>query len=354
MKYHSITTLLLSWYQKNKRDLPWREDRNPYRIWLSEIILQQTRVDQGLPYFLKFIGKFPTIFDLAKAREDEILRTWQGLGYYSRARNLHKCAKIVVEKYDGVFPSSVKELQQLPGIGPYTSAAIASLAFGKQEAVMDGNVIRVISRLYGIEQDVALPKTTREIKSIADKLISSDNPELFNQAIMEFGAIFCTPNNPSCDSCGFNDICVAHLNRKVKSIPFKSKKIKKRIRYFNYLFMEMEGKVMVRKRTGKDIWHGLFEFYLIENDSPTDFDNLRVPKIMTEQADKWEIVDESPIFKHLLTHQTIICRFYHVKMDHNFIFNPADWPEYHLYSIKEFENLPKSILIDRYLGEKIN
>jgi len=354
LKNNKITSQLLNWYINNQRDLPWRKDLNPYKIWLSEIILQQTRVDQGLPYYQRFTNKFPTILDLASAREDKILRTWQGLGYYSRARNLHKCAKIVVNKYDGVFPSTREELMELPGIGPYTSAAIASIAYGKKEAVVDGNVIRVITRIFGIEQDISLLKTIKEIKSIVDDLLPAETPGQFNQAIMEFGAIFCTPNGPSCSTCIFNDICVAHLKKEVKRIPFKSKKIKKRTRYFNYLMIELDDKILLKKRSAKDIWNGLFEFYLMENDSHTEFDGLQIPKVMSKHPDKWEIIDESKMFKHLLTHQTIMCQFYHVKMHNNFVFNQADWPDYNLYSRGEIESLPKSILIDRFLGEKIN
>ena len=233
MKKNNIAKELINWYNQNKRDLPWRGNRDPYKIWLSEIILQQTRVDQGMPYFISFVEKYPTVYHLAKASIDDVLRSWQGLGYYSRARNLHKCANTIVEKYKGKFPSTRSELIKLPGIGPYTSAAIASMAFGKKEAVVDGNVIRVITKLYGIEEDISEQKTVNQIRIIVDELIPSSNPDLFNQAIMEFGALHCTSKSPSCNTCGFLGICEAQLNGKQGLIPFKLKKTKIRLRFFN-------------------------------------------------------------------------------------------------------------------------
>jgi len=353
LKKNKVATELLIWYENNKRDLPWRQDRNPYRIWLSEIILQQTRVDQGLPYYLKFTELYPTIHHLANASEDKVLRVWQGLGYYSRAKNLHKCAKIIVEKYNGKFPSSRDELITLPGIGLYTSAAIASFAFKKKEAVVDGNVIRVITRLYGIDGDITNQKTLNQIKSIADELIPSTHPDLFNQAIMEFGALYCTPKNPLCESCRFISLCDAQIKGEHDNIPFKPRKLKKRIRFFNYFLFEFNDKVLLRKRIGKDIWNGLFEFYLIETDIETSLDSLEMPKTLARYPNDWEIVTESKMYKHLLSHQTIMCRFYKVLMHKEFKYNPVDWTDYQLYSKKEILDLPKSILIDRYLGEKI-
>ena len=277
MKKNRIAKELLIWYSDNKRDLPWRMDRNPYKIWLSEIILQQTRVDQGLPYYLKFVEKYPSVHDLASAREDDVLRTWQGLGYYSRARNLHKCAKTIVEIFNGNFPSTKVELMQLPGIGPYTSAAIASIAFGKKEAVIDGNVLRVITRIYGIEDDISNQKTQKEIKTIVDELIPTSQPDQFNQAIMEFGALQCTPKKPGCDICSFRGLCIAQFKGSQMKIPFKSKKNGKRTRFFNYFLIEINENYLLRKRLKKDIWNGLFEFYLIETDSAKDIDQMQLP-----------------------------------------------------------------------------
>ncbi len=343
--------MLVSWYKSNKRDLPWRHTRDPYNIWLSEIILQQTRVDQGTPYYLKFIEKYPTVSILAAAPIDDILRTWQGLGYYSRARNLHKCANIIVDKYNGVFPSNRQELIKLPGIGPYTSAAIASIAFGKREAVIDGNVVRVITRLFGIEEDIGERKTSIIIEKIAEELISNIRPDIFNQAIMEFGALHCKPKNPSCHTCDFIGLCSAQKNGTQQTIPFKAKKIKIRTRYLHYLILEINNKYFLRKRVGQDIWKGLFEFFLIEVDAENSFDQLEFPEIMIENSQKWEIVNESIIYKHQLTHQKIICKFYNIKLDENFKINPMDWQGYQLHSKEEIERLPKSILIVKYLEE---
>lgn len=344
--------MLIAWYNSRKRDLPWRHTHDPYKIWLSEIILQQTRVDQGTPYYLNFVEKYPTVFHLAAAPIHEILRTWQGLGYYSRAQNLHKCANTVVDIYNGKFPSDRQELIKLPGIGPYTSAAIASLAFGKKEAVIDGNVIRVISRLYGIEDDIGERTTLIQIQKIVDDLIPADRPDIFNQAIMEFGALHCKPKNPLCQLCEFLEFCTAKKKEIQYLIPFKAKKIKIRKRYLHYLIVEFSGKILLRERTENDIWKGLFEFLLVEVDTEKNFNQLPLPENMIQNSLEWGIVDESIIYNHQLTHQKIACKFYKIKMSKKFRFNSMDWQGYKLYSKEEIEQLPKSILIVKYLKEK--
>ncbi len=342
---------MIRWYNQNKRDLPWRKNRDPYEIWLAEVILQQTRVDQGLPYFFHFKEKYPTVNHLAKAPIDDVLRCWQGLGYYSRARNLHKCAKTIVDKYNGKFPSEREDLIRLPGIGPYTSAAIASFSFGKKEAVVDGNVIRVVTRLYGIEDDISEKKTLNQIKIIVDDLIPKSIPGLFNQAIMEFGALHCTPKKPSCHICGFLGICEAQIKGKQEKLPYKSRKTKKRIRYFNYFLIKINDKYLLRKREERDIWNGLFEFFLIETKTDMSFDQLQLPDKMILYPQEWKILEESKTYKHLLSHQTIMCRFYKIHMSKEFEFDSKEWEEYKLYSKEEIDSLPKSILIDRYFGE---
>ncbi len=349
-----IVSGLVRWYGQNKRDLPWRHTNDPYRIWISEVILQQTRVDQGLPYYMKFIDKYPTVHWLANAPIDDVLRTWQGLGYYSRARNLHRCSKEIVEDYGGQFPAERSELLKLPGIGPYTSAAIASLAYGKKEAVVDGNVIRVITRLYGINDDISDQKTVNMVKAIVDELIPSNRPDLFNQAIMEFGALFCTPNNPKCTSCSFVGLCAAQSQGNVANIPFKSKKVKKRFRFFTYLIISSGGNYLLCKRGKKDIWQGLFEFYLLETKTESRFDQLDLPDFLSKNPNSWKVTEESITYKHMLTHQTIYCKFYEIELSKKMELDIVDWGEYNLYSKEEIETLPKSILIDRYLGEKIN
>jgi len=343
--------VLIGWYNSNKRDLPWRHTHEPYKIWLSEIILQQTKVVQGTPYYLNFIEKYPTVYHLAEAPIDDILRTWQGLGYYSRARNLHKTAVTIVGKYNGTFPSNRQELIKLSGIGPYTSAAIASFAFGKREAVIDGNVIRVISRLFGIENDIGERKTLTQIQHIVDKLIPKIRPDLFNQAIMEFGALHCKPKKPACHCCEFLGFCSSQKTRNQHLIPFKSKKVKIKKRYLNYLVVEIKDHFLIKKRTEQDIWKGLFEFMLIEEDSNKNFDQLPLPKKLVENPQNWEMQEESTTYNHQLTHQKIICKFYRIKMAKEYVYKSIDWQGYKLYSNEEIDQLPKSILIVNYLKE---
>jgi len=349
----AIINPLFSWYHRNKRDLPWRNTKDPYKIWLSEVILQQTRVEQGLPYYLKFAENYPTIQHLSKASIDEVLRHWQGLGYYSRARNLHKCAKTVSNDFGGVFPSQRKELLKLPGIGPYTAAAIASIAFGEREAVVDGNVLRVVTRLYGIDDDIGEQKTVKKISNIVAGLIPHDQPDVFNQAIMEFGARYCVPKNPACQSCVMGGICEAKSKGLQALLPVKSKKIAKRKRYFNYLIIQNGSKILMRKRDFKDIWRGLFEFYLLESDENQHFNMLNLPRALLQSKEDWQLVEESKTYKHVLTHQHLFCRFYHLQLEDDSKLTMNDFGEYKPYSISEIEQLPKPILIDKYLGEKI-
>jgi len=333
--------------------MPWRNTRNPYIIWLSEVILQQTRFEQGLPYFLKFIKKYPTIKHLSDANIDEVLRLWQGLGYYSRARNLHKCAKTVNLEWGGKFPEQKSQLVQLPGIGPYTAAAIASFAFGKKEAVVDGNVMRVVTRLFGLEQDISEQRTVKAISEIVSELIPEDQPDIFNHAMMEFGATVCIPKNPKCEDCTLQHLCVAYSKGIQARLPVKNKKVIKKTRHFNYLVIHIGDRIIMGKRDGNDIWKGLFEFYLIESAKNLSFDQLDLPKELIGQKEKWELSHESKLFKHVLTHQNIMSQFYHIQFHRSYKFKPAVWQNYHLYSLSEIEDLPKPILIDKYLGEKI-
>ena len=281
---------LLDWYDTQKRDLPWRNSTDPYLIWLSEIMLQQTRVAQGLPYFLAFTEAFPTVFDLANASEEQVLKLWQGLGYYSRARNLHQTAKQVAFERDGVFPKTYKELLLLKGVGEYTAAAIASFSYNECVPVVDGNVFRVLP---------------------------TDNPAVFNQAIMEFGALQCTPKNPDCATCVFNSSCLALQKKKVTSLPFKSKKTKIRNRFFNYLVLEdIDGNTMVQKRTSKGIWHNLYEFPLIESESELSFDALvpMIPDFFSSQLTVQSVreMNSNPA-AHKLSHQHLYIKFWKVK-----------------------------------------
>src|SRR5688572_6460539 len=265
------------WYKLNKRDLPWRDTQDPYKVWLSEIILQQTRVNQGLPYYFKFLETFPTIQALANATEHQVLRLWQGLGYYTRARNLHKCAKVVVSKYNGQFPNNFKSLLGLPGIGEYTAAAIASFSFKEPVAVVDGNVFRVLSRLFGIENEINSPEGKKVFTSLANSLISKKFPDLHNQAMMEFGALHCLPKKPPCLTCDFQLTCFAAQHDLQTVFPRKAKAKASRKRYFYYVVIQKGRSLLMRKREAKDIWHGLYDFYLMERNR-----SIKAEKLLEE------------------------------------------------------------------------
>lgn len=314
----NFSNLLIQWYLQNKRDLPWRNTQDPYPIWLSEIMLQQTRVAQGLPYFLSFTNAFPTVFDLANASEEQVLKLWQGLGYYSRARNLHQTAQHIAFDLKGVFPNSYKDLLQLKGIGDYTAAAIASFAYAEAVPVVDGNVFRVLSRYFALETDIAIASSKKEFAALAFELMQKDKPALFNQAIMEFGALQCVPKNPNCEICVMNSSCLALQQKKVSVLPVKSKKLKVKYRFFNYLvFEDPQGHTAIQKRTGKGIWHNLYEFPLVETDDEIDFEVLS-KTVTARYYTQQEIVSiahfgsKNPI--HKLTHQHLHIKFWKIKL----------------------------------------
>lgn len=290
-----INSTLINWYLQHKRDLPWRNTKNPYKIWLSEVILQQTRVQQGLPYFEKFIKNYPTVTDLATAEEQEILNDWQGLGYYSRARNMHTTAKLVVEHFNGKFPSSFTELLKLKGIGEYTAAAIASFAFNEQVAVVDGNVYRVLSRLFDIELPIDSGQGKVEFKNLAKECLGKEPAAIFNQAIMEFGALFCVPKNPDCSSCIFQNSCLALANKTVDQRPVKAKKTKVSDRYLLYTIALDKGKIQIEKRNSGEIWEGLFQFPLNELKTEDDW----------QKAIRTDAIFVSERYKHILSHQRL-------------------------------------------------
>lgn len=248
--------------------MPWKGIKNPYLIWLSEIVLQQTRVKQGLPYFLKFREKYPTVHHLAKANEHEVLRLWQGLGYYSRARNLHATAKFVSENLNGIFPKNFAELRKLKGVGDYTAAAIASFAFGERKAVVDGNVIRVLSRVFGIKTPFDTTDGKKQFAKLANELIDGKNPATYNQAIMDFGSLVCIPKNPKCSECPFKKICVAKNKNLIEQLPYKERKTEIKERHFNYLLIRSGKEIFIQQRTANNIWKNLYELPLIETQKP--------------------------------------------------------------------------------------
>ncbi|RAW03232.1 A/G-specific adenine glycosylase [Pseudochryseolinea flava] len=340
---------VVKWYLQNQRDLPWRQTRDAYRIWLSEIILQQTRVSQGLPYYLRFVDSYPTVEALANASEQSVLRLWQGLGYYTRARNLHKCAKVVATTYAGKFPNNFEALKKLPGIGDYTAAAIASICFKEPVAVIDGNVFRVLSRIYGIETAINSPAGKKEFTDLGNKLILDQSPDIYNQAVMEFGALHCTPKNPKCGECPFQSKCVAAINSLQDKLPVKIKGKPVRKRYFNYIVVRKGNSLLMRRRDQKDIWHGLFDFYMVETNRQTAFSKiLSADKYLSKylsREDKTEMVKK---FKHVLTHQIIISTFTVVEK------RGVPWDKdlkMKFFNRKQIAALPKPVLISKFLDE---
>ena len=315
----NFSNVLIKWYLQNKRDLPWRNTTNPYPIWLSEIMLQQTRVAQGMPYFLSFTTAFPTVFDLAAANEEEVLKLWQGLGYYSRARNLHKTAQYIASDLAGIFPDNYSDLLKLKGVGEYTAAAIASFSYNEVVPVVDGNVFRVLSRYFDIETDIAQASAKKEFAALAFELMPKDNPATFNQAIMEFGALQCVPKSPNCGICVFNESCAALQKKKVDQLPVKSKKVKVRNRYFNYLVVADENdNTIIQKRTDKGIWHNLYEFPLIETDKEEDFDFIteRIESDYFKENSILSILeDNDKSIIHKLSHQHLHIKFWKVNLN---------------------------------------
>ena len=310
-----ISEKLIAWYKQNKRDLPWRNTSDPYKIWLSEIMLQQTQVAQGLSYYVKFTETFPTIVDLAKAPEDTVMRLWQGLGYYSRARNLHAAAKEVASAYKGKFPNTYDSIKSLKGVGDYTAAAISSLAFNLPHAVVDGNVYRVLARLYNLHTPINSGVGKKEFQLLADELLNKKQPGLHNSAMMEFGALWCKPQNPKCETCPVQEHCLAFANNTVAELPVKDKKTKIRDRYFHYFVFNYKDCVYIQKREAKDIWQNLYEFYLVETDEPKDPEVLLKHKAIKALAKKFKVVSVTPLKKHILSHQHLYATFYELSID---------------------------------------
>ncbi len=311
MLENRITNYISKWYKINKRTLPWRENSTPYHIWLSEIILQQTRVDQGLNYYYHFLEVFPTIEDLAAGSIDEVLKCWQGLGYYSRARNLHFTAKDIVENYNCKFPNTFEGLLLLKGVGEYTAAAIASIAFNQPVPVVDGNVLRVITRLYGIETPVDKAVTKKMVGEMADKLLDRDDPGTFNQALMEFGSLLCIPRSPDCPQCPVNEFCYAYQKGMVDRLPVKSMRKKQRKRYFNYVvYKTSSNTIFLTNRKAGDIWTGLWEFPLVETAQYTKPEKV-IQQIMDDGIVTGQVKTELPVktYKHVLSHQIIYGSF---------------------------------------------
>lgn len=311
-----FTARLMQWHRTaNHREMPWKGVRDPYKVWLSEVILQQTRVEQGWAYYERFVEKYPTVGQLAHAPDDEVFKLWEGLGYYSRCRNLLRTARYIAYELKGVFPSTHPSILALSGIGPYTAAAIASFAFGLPHAVVDGNVIRVISRFHGITDPVDGSATHRRITALAEELLDPEDPAGYNQAMMDLGATICKPRQPHCDSCPLRDACAAHAKDLTATIPVKARKPQKTRRFFHYIIFEHQGQCYVRKRSEKDIWHGLYEFFPVPADTLLSTSELTGSDVVTKVAGKkFELAGESGILRQQLTHQEITGRIIHLRL----------------------------------------
>ena len=345
-----FTSRLLSWNRhKNTRKMPWKGEKDPYRIWISEIILQQTRVQQGLAYYERFIKAFPDLSSLANAREQKIYKLWEGLGYYTRCRNLIASAKFIHENLGGQFPDEYETILSLKGIGSYTASAIASFAFNKPYAVLDGNVFRLLSRFFGIEIPINTPAGKEYFKKQAQILLDKKNPAEYNQSIMDFGAVICKPALPLCYECPLQRKCIAFLNDKVSVLPVNDKVIKQKERFFNYLIVEYQQKFYVKKRTEKDIWHNLSEFILIETKSwMNESEFLKEGQFQSIFQENFKIDFISKKYSQKLTHQKISGRFFHIHLE-----SPLkNSKEYSLVSKKQLNALPFPKFIASYLADK--
>lgn len=351
--YSWFAEALLTWYPRHRRDLPWRHTRDPYLIWLSEVILQQTRVRQGLPYYLTFSTTYPTVQALAAAPPDEVLRHWQGLGYYSRARNMHHTAQQVVAEFGGRFPDSYAGLLQLKGVGQYTAAAVASFAYDEKVAVLDGNVYRVLARVFGLHHDIAAPASRKQFQQLADQLIPAAQPAGFNQAIMEFGALQCTPAKPDCMFCPMQSRCFAFQHGLVAELPVKSKAKAARTRYFHYLVLRHADTVYLRKRGPKDIWEGLYDFALHETDTAelSGAGLLAAVEQLGGRVATDRAAEPAVAARHVLSHQKVEARFHEVWLAAPL---PPDTTAAGLsaYRGEEIEQLPKSVLITNYISNR--
>lgn len=338
--------VLTNWYSINKRVLPWRSTKNPYHIWLSEIIMQQTQIKQGLPYYNAFVIKFPTVFDLANASEQKVLKLWQGLGYYSRARNLHASAKYVASELNGVFPSTYSDLLKLKGVGDYTASAIASICFNKPTAVVDGNVYRVLSRYFGIETAINSTQGIKEFKTLASSLIDTQNPGDYNQALMEFGAIQCKPKNPNCIECPLKDSCVALQKSKIDSLPVKLKNTKVTKKHFNFLVLISSDKYTIfEKRHSKGIWQNLYQFPLIETDQELVADGFKTHSKIDSYFKNIEFdysLYNTKAIVHKLSHQHLYTKFWIIEVD--------KLPKQGI-PISEIKTFPTPIVIGNFIDE---
>ncbi len=343
---------LMDWFAASHRPLPWKGEKDPYIIWLSEIILQQTRVEQGLPYFKRFVDRYPTVEDLAGASQDEVLKLWEGLGYYSRARNMHAAAQYIAHELNGKFPDTYESILQLKGVGPYTAAAIASFAYGLPHAVVDGNVFRVLARFFGIETPIDSTEGKKQFARLAENLLEEQHPGRYNQAIMDFGAILCSPKKPLCPTCPLKSKCQALQTKKVQQLPVKTKKIQRRTRFFHYLVINEKDQVLIKKREQKDIWRNLYDFPMIERTELYREPERILSVLQDENAplpSSYRLGQISPPYQQLLTHQKIVAVFIEIHAEKGLLNDPVPLKKVERKNLTKFA-FPK--LIDCYLKDK--
>lgn len=346
--FHAFQKKLAQWFALNRRDLPWRHTRDPYLIWISEIILQQTQVAQGLDYYRRFVARFPDVRSLAAAPIDEVLKLWQGLGYYSRARHLHASAKIIVERFGGVFPTAHTDVLALKGVGQYTAAAICSFAFGLPFATVDGNVFRVLARYFGCDLPIDTTAGQKHFAELAQLLLDTENPGRHNQALMEFGALQCTPTAPRCVACPLAASCDALATNRVGSLPQKQGKTQVRDRHFNYIFAEFDGKIYLHRRTANDIWRGLYELPLVETPEMCSAESLLASEFLAKAIGNQHFVleQQTPIRKHLLSHQRIFARCLALRLS-----QPASFDNCIAVPLDRLSDFPISRLMERLLAD---
>ena len=337
----------MKWHkEENKREMPWKGEKDPYRIWLSEVILQQTRVAQGWAYYDRFIQKYPTIVDLAGAKDQEVFKLWEGLGYYNRCKNLLYTAREISSNRNGHFPDTYDEILGLKGVGPYTAAAIASFAYNLPFAVVDGNVFRVLSRYFGIDTPIDSAEGKNLFTELAAKVLAKKEAGLYNQAIMDFGATVCKPFSPLCSSCALQKNCSAFSEGRVNQLPIKEKTLLRKTRWFYYFIFEFEGKMMVHQRTGKDIWQNLYEFYLLESYEQVKWDKIAVKTWLKDQIGigKADVTDISAVSVQQLTHQQIKGQFVRVQLQSI----PTFLKRYPWYSVKALQKMAFPKFITQY------
>ena len=344
--------IIKKWYHQNGRKLPWRETRDPYKIWVSEIILQQTRIEQGINYYNNFLKAFPDVFALANASETEVMQQWQGLGYYSRARNMHHAAKTIVNEHDGSFPQTYKKIHTLKGIGPYTASAIASFAFNLPYAVVDGNVSRILSRCFAINTPIDSTQGKQQFQDLAGQLLDRNDPATHNQAIMDIGSVICQPATPHCNKCPLAGLCQARNNQNQTNFPVKSKKRARKKRFLNFLIIHYNGRIIIEKRTGEDIWKGLYQFPLIETREKTNQEIIdeQLSSITGKEIKSIKIFEK----KHILTHQELHTTFFKVKWPDNLPLSLiSDNSQADYYSVSEINQVPFPQLIQENLEKLI-